>query len=77
MTNPSLDAPVVAHIRLTSGNISEGRGSVLTHKEMTAGNTLDHPDEVKPAALPVAMHGNGTEVSIPPRALVALELTIV
>lgn len=77
MTNPSLDAPVVAHIRLTSGSISEGLGRVLTHKEMTAANTLDHPDEVKPAPLPVAAHGNGIEVSIPPHALVALELTIV
>jgi alpha-L-arabinofuranosidase len=74
LTNPSLDAPVAAQIRLTSGSIVEGRGSVLTHAEMNAGNTLDRPNEVKLAPLPVTVRGNRTEVSIPQHAVVSLEL---
>ncbi len=74
ITNPSLDSPIAANIRLTSGSIVEGRGSVLTHAEMTAGNTLDHPNEVKLAPLPVNVRGQRTEISIPQRAVVSLEL---
>src|SRR5271168_3960733 len=31
LTNPSLDAPLATQIHLTSGNITEGKGTVLTH----------------------------------------------
>jgi hypothetical protein len=41
---------------------------------MTAGNTFDHPDKVRLAPFPVAVRGNKAEVSIPPRAVVSLEL---
>jgi alpha-L-arabinofuranosidase len=74
LTNPSLDSPVAAQIRLTSGSIVEGRGSVLTHAQMNAGNTLDHPNEVKRSPLPVTVRGNKTEISIPQHAVVSLEL---
>jgi alpha-L-arabinofuranosidase len=74
ITNPSLDSPSVANIRLTSGSIVEGRGSVLTHPEMTASNTLDHPNEVMLSPLPVKVRGNRAEISIPQRAVVSLEL---
>jgi alpha-L-arabinofuranosidase len=76
LTNPSLDSPVTAHIRLASGNIVEGRGSILTHAEMTAGNTFDHPNEVRLAPFPVTVRGNRTELAIPPRAVVSLALTM-
>jgi alpha-L-arabinofuranosidase len=74
LTNPSLDSPIATHIRLASGNIVEGRGSILTHAAMTAGNTFDHPNEVRLAPFPVTVRGNRTEVSIPPRAVVSLAL---
>jgi alpha-N-arabinofuranosidase len=74
ITNPSLDSPVAAQIRLTSGSIVEGRGSVLTHAEMNAGNTLDRPNEVKLSPLPVTVRGNATEISIPQHAVVSLDL---
>jgi alpha-L-arabinofuranosidase len=76
VTNPSVDSTVTAHIRLTSGSIVEGRGSILTHADMTAGNTLDHPDKVKPAPFPVTVRGNKTEIALPPRAVVSLELIL-
>jgi alpha-N-arabinofuranosidase len=74
LTNPSLESAVAAHIRLTSGSIVEGRGSVLTHADMTAGNTFHRPDEVKPAPFPVTIRGDRAEVSLPQRAVVSLDL---
>jgi len=74
LTNPSLESTVATRIRLTSGSIVEGRGGILTHPDMTAGNTFDHPDNVKLAPFPVAVKGSKAEVSLPPRAVVSLEL---
>jgi alpha-L-arabinofuranosidase len=74
LTNPSLDSSVAARIRLTTGSIVEGRGSILTHSEMNAGNTLDRPNEVKLAPFPVTVRGNGTEISVPKHAVVSLQL---
>jgi alpha-L-arabinofuranosidase len=76
ITNPSLDSSVAAQIRVTSGNVVEGRGSLLTHSEMTASNTLDHPNEVKLASLPVNVRNNRVEISIPKHAVVSLELKL-
>jgi hypothetical protein len=41
---------------------------------MTAGNSFDHPNKVEMARLPVNVHGNIAEISIPKRAIVSLEL---
>jgi alpha-N-arabinofuranosidase len=41
---------------------------------MSARNTLDKPNEVQLATLPVTVRGNKVEVSIPQRAVVSLEL---
>lgn len=76
ITNVALDAPIFAQIRLTNGTVSNGRGTVLTHPQMNGSNTLEQPDAVKPAALPVTVGHNRVEVSIPERSVVALELTI-
>jgi alpha-N-arabinofuranosidase len=74
MTNPSLESPMTAHLHLTSGSLIEGRGTVLTHPDMTAHNTLDKPNEVQLSTLPVTVRGNKVEVSIPQRGVVLLEL---
>jgi alpha-N-arabinofuranosidase len=74
ITNPSLDATITTRIRLTNGSIVEGRGKILTHTDMTAGNTFDHPDNVKLAPFPVTVRGNRAEISLPPRSVVSLEL---
>jgi len=76
MTNPSLDSAVRTEMLLSSGNIVEGRGTLLTHEDMTAGNSFDHPNKVEMARLPVNVHGNIAEISIPKRAIVSLELKI-
>ena len=74
ISNPSLDSSVTARLRLTNGAITEGKGSVLTHTEMTASNTLDHPNEVVLASFPVNIRSSQVEFSIPRHAVVSLEL---
>jgi len=57
LTNPSLDSPVVANLGVRSGSLTEARGSVLTHSEMTARNTFENPENVKPKAHAVSIRG--------------------
>lgn len=77
LTNPSLESSVATNIRLSNGNITGGHARVLTHAEMTASNSFDHPDTVKPIALPLNQRSGGADVSIPPRSVVLLELELV
>jgi alpha-N-arabinofuranosidase len=74
ITNPSLESSITGHLRLSSGNLVEGRGTVLTHADMTAHNTFDKPNEIRLATLPVTVRSNRVEASIPQRAVVLLEL---
>jgi alpha-N-arabinofuranosidase len=76
LTNPSLDSPVTARIRLAAGNAAEARGSVLTHVDMTARNTFDRPDEVKLAPLAVSVRGGTVEVAIPKHAVVSIAVRV-
>ena len=77
LTNPSLDGAVTAGIRLAGGGrVAEGRGTVLTHEDMTARNTFDDPDNVTLAELSVQIRGDAAHVTIPKQAVVALELRI-
>jgi alpha-N-arabinofuranosidase len=77
LTNPSLGEAVTTSIRLEGGaRVAEARGRVLTHREMTATNSFERPDEVKPAPLPVETRGDAARVTIPAKAIVALELRI-
>ena len=77
LTNPSLDAAVSTAIRLDGGGrVSEGRGRLLTHAEMTATNTFDAPDNVTLRDLSVEVHGDAARVVIPRHSVVALDLQI-
>jgi len=76
LTNPSLDSSITTRLRLTSGNLLEGRGQVLTHEDMTARNTFDHPEAIKILPLSVNIRSNAAEVTLPPRSVAALELRI-
>ena len=77
LTNPSLDAAVSALIRVGGGGrVAEGRGTVLTHEEMTATNTFDDPDNVTLKDLTVKVRGDAAQVTVPRHAVVALELQI-
>jgi alpha-N-arabinofuranosidase len=77
LTNPSLDAPVAARIRLGGGGrVAEGRGTVLTHEEGTATNTFDDPDNVRPSEFAVQVREDAALVTIPRKAVVALDLRI-
>ena len=74
LTNPSLETAVHTSLRVIGRALVEGRGRVLTHPEMNATNSLDHPTEVRPALLPVVLRGERVEFSLPPRAVAVLEL---
>jgi alpha-N-arabinofuranosidase len=76
LTNPSLDAHLSGKLSLTAGDIAEGKGTILTHANITASNTFDHPTEVQPAPFAVSIHGSGSAVTVPPRSIVALELRL-
>jgi hypothetical protein len=71
---PFLGVTITAHLRLSSGSLVEGRGTVLTHADITAHYTLDKPNEVQISTLPIRVRGAKVEVSIPQRAVVLLEL---
>jgi hypothetical protein len=43
---------------------------------MTATNTFERPDQVTPSALTVTIRGDAAHVTVPRRAVVALELKI-
>jgi alpha-L-arabinofuranosidase len=78
LTNPSLDTPVAARIRLAGGARSrEGRGVALTHSEMRAANTFQDPNKVVSSALPVKVVGDVAEVTLPKQAVAAVELVII
>lgn len=76
LTNAALDGAVTTQIALKSGDILEAKGSVLTHPNMTAANTFDHPDEIRPAAAQVTVTKGKAALSVPPRAVVSLQLRL-
>ena len=77
LTNPSVSDGVSARIRVSGGGrLAEGRGTVLTHEEMTATNTFDDPDNVTLSGLTVRIGGDAAQVTVPKQAAVALELRI-
>ena len=76
LTNPSLDSAVTARVRITGGVATEARGTVLTHAEMTARNTFERPDEVKPAPLAANVRSGAVEVTVPKQSVVALRIRV-
>jgi alpha-N-arabinofuranosidase len=77
LTNPSLEAPVAARIRLAGGaRVTEARATVLTHEDLAAANTFENPNQVRLAELSVQILKGGAEVTIPTKAVVALEFQV-
>lgn len=76
ITNPSVDTPVSARIRVKSSSVTESRGTVLTHSDMTARNTFAQPDQVRPVPLPITVRANGAGLTLPPRSVASLELRL-
>jgi alpha-N-arabinofuranosidase len=77
LTNPSLEAEVSAVVRLEGGGrVAEAKGVVLTHEDMKATNTFDAPDTVTPAPAAVRVVGDAARVTIPRKAVVALDLLV-
>jgi alpha-L-arabinofuranosidase len=77
LTNPSLDSPVKTAIRF-DGTVqaTEARGTILTHADRQAGNTLAKPDEIAPAPFAATQADGKWSVSIPPQSVVSLQFQI-
>jgi alpha-N-arabinofuranosidase len=77
LTNPSIEQPCATSIRITGGRRpAEARGTVLTHSDMRARNTFEHPDEVRPASLAVVVRGDTISVELPKHSVAALEVRL-
>jgi alpha-N-arabinofuranosidase len=77
LTNPSVEAPVSARLRLAGGaRPQEARASVLTHSDMRARNTFERPDEVKLAPLAVRVSGDAVLVELPKHAVAAIDVLV-
>ena len=76
-TNTSLDASLLARIRLTGGATPiEARGQVLTHQDTRATNTFAKPEEVKPMAHPVTVAGDTIELIVPKQSVSLIDCRI-
>src|SRR5262245_28989291 len=77
LTNPNVNSPVSARIRFAGGaRPGEGRGTVLTHSDMRAGNSFQNTNEVRPSSLPVKISSESVVVEIPRQAVVAIEIQL-
>jgi alpha-N-arabinofuranosidase len=71
--NPRQGAELRVEVRGMA--LSSIQGRVLTAEQMTAHNSFDAPDQVRPAAMPgVPAQDNQVTLTIPPMSVVALEL---
>jgi alpha-N-arabinofuranosidase len=74
--DPNNSQNVEIDIRGAAGNLSEANGTVLTGGSMTAHNTFDKPDNVKPAAMnKIPVRNNSLTVTLPPMSVTALEIS--
>ncbi len=68
--------PAELVIRLRGGSASEVRQTVLTHKELNAHNTFEHPDTVMPESTPLNIHGAELRCELAPASVTRLDLTL-
>lgn len=77
LTNPTVNSPITTRIRFAGGaRPGDGRGTLLTHGDMRAGNTFQNTNEVRPSSLPVKISGESLVVEIPKQAVVAVEIQL-
>jgi alpha-N-arabinofuranosidase len=74
LTNPSLDSPVNARVRLDGAEPIEVAGQVLTHDDRQGANTFDRPNEVSLAPMRATVDRQGVRVTIPKQAVVSLSI---
>jgi alpha-N-arabinofuranosidase len=76
LTNPSLESPLQARLRLDGATPAEVKGSVLTQEDRQASNTFAHPNEISTVPLQAAVEGGFVKVMIPRQSVVSLSLRI-
>jgi alpha-N-arabinofuranosidase len=75
VTNQHMTQPMATEIEVLGSAVRSARATTLTHEDVHAHNTFDHPDVVKPTA-PVAVDvGSGRWVyTFPPASVTKLEI---
>jgi len=76
LTNPSLEAPITARLRLEGAQATEVKGRVLTHDDRQAANTFAKSDEVSPTPAQATLDGQFVRVTIPKMAVVSLSVRL-
>ena len=76
LTNPSLEAPVNARVRLEGAQAIEVTGQVLAHDDRQAANTFVRPNEVSLAPIRATIDGQGVRLTIPTQAVVSLSIRL-
>ena len=74
--NPSTTDPRATEVVLRGAAVSTARATVLTAAAMNAHNAFDAPDVVKPGPLDVRVSGGTATLTIPPMAVVKIELAL-
>ena len=77
LTNPSAESEIGARLR-TAGALRplEAKATVLAHSDPAAANTFTAPEQVKPAALNVAIADNRVTVKLPKQSVVSLQIRL-
>ncbi|MEM2905130.1 MAG: alpha-L-arabinofuranosidase C-terminal domain-containing protein [Candidatus Bathyarchaeia archaeon] len=76
VVNPHVEEPAEATITVLGGETLEGRGVVLTHKDIHAQNTFENPKEVTPQRTDCAARGSTFTHSFPPASVTRLDLSL-
>jgi alpha-N-arabinofuranosidase len=70
--DPNNSQNVEIDIRGAAGNLTEATGTVLAGSSMTAHNTFDKPENVKPAAMNrISVENNILKATLPPMSVTA------
>lgn len=70
--------PIEIDLRLREGRVAEVSGTVLAHERLNALNDFDHPRAVvpRPLAVPAPQADGRLVLTVPPAAVVGLQLTL-
>jgi len=76
VTNLHAADSVEAEISIKGAQVQEARQTILSHDDIHANNTFEHPEEVVPKTSEVSLQGNSFKFAFPPASIVRLDLAI-
>jgi alpha-N-arabinofuranosidase len=76
VVNPNVSSATSALITFRGGEVTPGTVATLTHKDIHADNTFDHPDRVTPAMAPIDIAGSSFSHHFPPASVTCITLGV-